>query len=470
MAFRKHDGGGNGDDDKSKNPKTCPLQAAFGILNKYGVQPKKNMRRGQVSEARLGPVNSRDLRPETIVKMAKMKTNDEKNSSSLSPENINDISLARSLLSAAEMFDDRHFDGAKTLLRNCILQSSLTGNSVTRVVRLFAEALTERIDVEMGKIDLGRIPLDIEESLIKYQNAIVVTGQRIPSAQVTQFAAIQTILDHVATAKKIHLLEFGINYYGFPVSIMIQGLANRKDLRVELLAVSTVGTSTDRLRETGERLATFAKSMNVPFLFKSVVSETELTVDSFDFQPDEAVIVYLGLHLWSLLASPNHLQSFLHFVKKVNPRLIIVNELETSTNTPIYGDRFHEALVFFLAIFDCLDGCLKGDHVSRKAMEEVFYRDMIRNIVVAEDEERTHRHEKIAFWRRLFSEFDIVEVELSDSSLYQASLLIKGNQDWKDSCTLKMDRESLIVEWKGTSIQSISAWKIVDGRGRTDHN
>ncbi|KAK6122586.1 hypothetical protein DH2020_043669 [Rehmannia glutinosa] len=362
------------------------------------------------------------LSAESIVQLAKMKLLEHTSQntielhpviypslpySNLSRQNLKDVQLTFDLLNAVEKFSDKQFDCAEKLLTKCILLSSSADNNnpVERVVKLFAEALRERVEIERGKIDLERTTFNIEENVLSHQLIILECEQKLPSSQVTQFTAIQAILDSIGKSEKIHLVDIGIKS-GQHWPIMMEGLANRKTCKLDLLKITAVGTSKDRLEETGKRLSSFAKSMNLPFLFKTVVSEMkDLRKETILSQDDdEFVALYSGIKLWSLLAWPNDLRTFLNFVKKLNPCVMVVNE-------------------------------------------------------VAEDEERGHRNAKIGFWRDLFAEFDIVETELSDSSLYQARLLIKRNPNWH-SCTLHMDGKCMIVGWKGTPLQSISAWKM----------
>lgn len=378
----------------------------------------------------------------------------------LSCENLKDVDLICSLLDAAENLSNKQFDCAEKLLENCILISSSDGNPVSRVVKSFAEALRERCDGERGRIDLERKPFDLEESLLDYQPAILACEQKLPAAQLTQFTAIQAILDSVgSSAKTIHVIDFSIKT-GMHWSIMMQGLASQSHGPPRLLKITAQGTSKDRLEETGKRLSSFAESMKLPFLFRSVVAEIkDVDEQLFEAGADEAVVVYSGLNLWSKLATPDSLTSFLKFVKKLNPCVMVVNEIEANTNTPILMDRLQGALPFAIAMFDCLETCLRGNAVYRKIVEDVFFRDMIKSIISAEEEERTHRHVKVSVWREMFAEFNIVETEMSRSSLDQAILLINRSDNW-NPCTLQMDGKCMIVGWRGTPLQSISAWKI----------
>lgn len=443
----------------------------FTILHKYQSQVKR-FRHGNIISPVSGTTatssrGQQDLSAESIVRLARgrllhqISDHQDFDDSDLSCANLKDVDLICTLLDAAEKLSNKQFECAEKLLENCILISSSDDNNhpVSRAVKSFAEALRERGDRERGKIDLERKPFDLEESLLVYQPVILACEQKLPSTQLIQFTAIQAILDSIGSAKTIHVIDFSIKT-GLHWSIMMQGLASQSHGPRRLLKITAQGTSKDRLEETGKRLSSFAESMKLPFLFRSVVAEIkDVDEQLFEAGADEAVVVYSGLNLWSKLATPNSLTTFLKFVKKLNPCVMVVNEIEANTNTSIFMDRLQGALPFTIAMFDCLETCLRGNAMYRKIVEEVFFRDMIRSIIAAEEEEMTHRHVKVSVWREMFAEFNIVETEMSRSSLDQAILLINRSDDW-NPCTLQMDGKCIIVGWRGTPLQSISAWKI----------
>ncbi|KAG8484635.1 hypothetical protein CXB51_023613 [Gossypium anomalum] len=69
----------------------------------------------------------------------------------------------------------------------------------------------------------------------------------------------------------------------------------------------------------------------------------------------------------------------------------------------------------------CLATCMKRNCVSREIVESVYFAEGIRNMVAAEGEERRVRYVKFDVWRAFFVRYGMEEVELSMSSLYQAS-------------------------------------------------
>nr|GEW06201.1 hypothetical protein [Tanacetum cinerariifolium] len=96
----------------------------------------------------------------------------------------------------------------------------------------------------------------------------------------------------------------------------------------------------------------------------------------------------------------------------------------------------------------------------RKVSESVIYGQSIRNIVAADGDERTIRHIGFDVWRSFFVRFGMVEIELSSDTLFEAKLF-DSNFDCGNSCTVRADGGSLLIEWKDVPVFSVSAWKFV---------
>ncbi|CAI9756318.1 unnamed protein product [Fraxinus pennsylvanica] len=455
---------------KYQNP--CFPQASFEILSKYRSQfkhlnPEKRHepRVPQTTNGTVTPSSDPVVSTECIMKLARMRLREDCSSYSINPfpeiseENSKDMELAFNLLMAAEKFSIQQFDSAEKLLGQCVPFASRCDSPLRRVVTHFAEALRERIDRERGRINLERKIVDLEESLMMFKSASLSFEQKLPLGQISQFTGMQAILDSMALARNIHLIDFGIRS-GSHWIILMQGLASRKDNPVELLKITAVGTSKHKLETTGKWLSSFAESLNLPFSFRTVISELNDLKDCFfEVKAEEMVAVYLFLNLCGILASADHLESFIVFVKKLNPCVIAIVEMEVNTNTPIFMDRFYEAIFFASAVFDLLDTCLKEDIMHRKMIEEIYLRQMILSMITEESDERIQRFTKIDFWRELFARFDLVEAELSQLSLDQANLVLKTSPCWS-SATIDMNGKSMILGWNGTPILSLSVWKL----------
>ncbi|XP_041003637.1 DELLA protein RGL1-like [Juglans microcarpa x Juglans regia] len=384
----------------------------------------------------------------------------------LSDEERRDVELAESLFASAEKVGSQQFERARKFLNQCDHLSSTTGNPVQRVVYFFSEALREKIDRETGRNtskDSGKRPsINVDEELMSSSPPTLAAHEELPFSQVTQFAGIQAIIENTVEARKIHIIDLGI-HNGVQWTILMQALATRCECPLELLKITAIGTTSKHLLvETGKRLASFAQSLNLPFSFNVVmVSDMlDLREDLFELDADETVAFYSAYLLRSMITRPNQLESIMKVVRSINPCIMIVTEVEASHNSPAFVSRFVEALFFFSAFFDCLETFMKRDDQNRMITESKFFGEGIRNIVAAEGEERKIRHVKIDVWRAFFARYGMVETELSRSSLYQATMLVKKFHCEK-SFTLDMNGKCLITVWKGTPICSLSAWKFL---------
>ncbi|KAI3459222.1 hypothetical protein Pfo_015885 [Paulownia fortunei] len=419
---------------ESKKEIHCLPSASFEILNKYGSQLKRFRKRKENElnyETTCNSSNYQVLSAESLVKFARTRyvvlpsektgnflppKGSAKSHSNSCPRNVHCILFLRLRSFATDnlMMQKSCLEVAIKLLQAQVLHFK-------KLSHHFAETLQERIGMEMGRIDLERRKLNVE-ALMNMQPTSLAYEQELPICQVTQFTGIQVILDSVATARKIPLVDFGIKS-GSHGTVLMHALADQKNCSLQLLKITAVGMLKDRLEELVEA--------------------------------NEVVAVYFKLHLWSPLACPDSLESLIKAIKNLNPCVMVVIEVEANTNTSDFLGRFYVALYVFSATFDCLECCLERDNQFREVAEKEYHREMIQNIIISEDEERIVHNVKINFWRELFARFGIVETEFSQSCLCQASSLANSS----GYSTLKMNGKCIILEWKGIPMLSLSAWK-----------
>ncbi|KAK9179201.1 hypothetical protein WN943_028400 [Citrus x changshan-huyou] len=344
----------------------------------------------------------------------------------ISGEESKDVELVHLLILCAEKIGSQQFDRASTLLDHCENFSSKIGNSVERVVHYFVKALQERFNRETGKITSKRVKgeeiklLQPEETILSLRPALVACYKESSFYQATLFAGTQAIIERVASAKRIHLIDLAIRS-GSHCMVLMQALATRQECPVELLKITAVGSSSkQRMEETGKRLAYFAETWNLPFSFKIVmVTETkDLNEDKFDLNAGEAVAVYSPI----LLSRTRHPDFLIKMLRKISPCVMVIIEVEANHNSQNFEDRFFEVLFHYSASFDCLKVSMARCDPERVTFEEMYLGQHIRNIIATEGEERIFRHMKIDAWRKFFHRFGMVEAELSTSSLFQAEL------------------------------------------------
>ncbi|XP_027120842.1 GRAS family protein RAM1-like [Coffea arabica] len=200
----------------------------------------------------------------------------------LSYDQHKDFEPALLLQAAAVNFSNEKFDSACNSLGICVQSAFLTGNPLQRVAYFFATALQERITREVGTMVHSEAlagnqrKQTVDEAFTSLQPAVIECQYELPFCQISQFAAIQAIMDNVASAKRVHLVDPGIKT-GSYWPVMMQALADRYDCPLELLKITAVGPSKQIIEEV-------------------VVSEIRyLEADFFELEADEVLAVHSRL-------------------------------------------------------------------------------------------------------------------------------------------------------------------------------
>lgn len=240
------------------------------------------------------------------------------------------------------------------------------------MVYYFAKALQERIDRKIGIIssegreECKRWLFDLEEAITSLQPTLLAYGLTLPFCYVYKSAGIQTILDNVASVRRIHLVDLGIRN-GMHWPFLMQALAVRHECPVESLKMTAVITSQEMIKETGRRLSHFSETMGLPFSFKIVtVSDMkDLEEDLFGLEAGEIVGVYSSLILRNLIGLPGHFENLIRVIKSLHPVVMVMIEQEANTTSPEFMDRFIEGLLHYGALFDSVDACIGGCNQNR---------------------------------------------------------------------------------------------------------
>lgn len=377
-----------------------------------------------------------------------------------------DVEVIQHLLASAEKVDEQKFDRAIMLFNQCDEYASAEGNPIQRLVYYFTKALRARIALEIGKStskNMGKMKsVDIKGVQFPNPTSLAI-NKHAPFSQVVHFTGVQAILEAVTKAKRIHIVDLEIGI-GVQYSSLIQALASRHEYPVEHLKITAVGTkSKSEIEKTGVWLKTFAVSMNLSFSFNVVMVSDMLDLDAslFELNSNESIAVYLPFFLWTMIFQQDRLEHLMKVVRSISPCVVFVAENEANINSTVFVKRFTEALFYYGAYFDCLENCLSDDPAARTILESIYYGRAIENILMAEKKERMTRHVKVNVWKTFFTRFDMVQIELSTYSLYQARLVTKNIASDQSSCSLHMDGKSLIVGWKGTPLISLSVWKFM---------
>ncbi|KAI4369526.1 hypothetical protein MLD38_017956 [Melastoma candidum] len=281
----------------------------------------------------------------------------------------------------------------------------------------------------------------------------------VPFCQIQQICSGKIIEEHVETASRIHVIDLAIRC-GLQWVVLMQALAGRHKHPVKLLKITAIGNlSEESIENTGERLELFARSLNLPFKFKMIMSSEidVLNEGLFGKEEGESVIVCAQFVLRTWIPWPDKLDALMAMIKRINPCVMVVNEVNWDFSSLSLFSRFKEALFYFGSYFDCLNDCMDREDNNRMIFELMFLGQAI-NIIMQDGEERTYTNINMAAWRVQFAQFGMVEMDLSEDCLYQADL-VKNNFKCGSSCTIGMDGKSLIVGWKGVPMHLVSAWR-----------
>lgn len=378
----------------------------------------------------------------------------------LSSDNAKDIQLVQDLLICAEKVSNQQYGCASKLLEECSKLSFGRTNVVQRLVYYFTKALHDKVERETGRSTgkglVNKWPLESIASISETAAFL----ERLPFNQVTQFAGIQSVVDHVSARAKVHVIDLEI-HGGLRLAILMQALVTGSECSLEHLKITAVATQSNlQLEEAGIRLKNLAKFLNLNFSFHVISLEDilDLQQNILGLDRGETVVVQAAHTLRYMIAKPNLLENFMRAIRRINPHVMIITEVEANINSPVFVNRFAEALFFFGAYFEYVEYWLKNDCAERAFVESRLFSPSISHIVAAEGEERKFRFVGLNVWREFFARFGMMEIELSKLAIDHANLVL-DMFDCRHSCVLGLNEKSLTVGWKDIPIFSLSAWK-----------
>lgn len=374
-------------------------------------------------------------------------------------DDAKDIQLVQDLLSCAEKVCSQQYDCASKLLEGCSKLSLSQMNVIQRLVYYFTEALCEKIGRETGRLNgKGEMYSLSHDSIAKIYDMAAIF-QKLPLSQIIQFPGIQTVASHVSKSRKVNIIDLNL-CCGVQQMILLQTLAARSDCPLQHVKITVLAISPDPMtEEVGAQLRSLADSLNLNFSFHVISLDYVLDhqQNPLDLDPEETVVVHAAFALWHMIGDQNRLETLMRVIRNMNPSLMIISEAEANVNSPVFVNRFVEALFFYGAYFDYVEACLDNDD-ERTSLESGLLIPAIRNVVAAEGEERKYRVVGIDVWRAFLARFGMVETELGILASSHANSVLE-KFDCRDSCSLCMNGKCLIVSWKETPMYSLSAWK-----------
>ncbi|MQL85942.1 hypothetical protein Taro_018477 [Colocasia esculenta] len=358
--------------------------------------------------------------------------------------------------------DDRRSAGE--LLKQIRQHSSPFGDGSQRLAHCFADGLEARL--------AGTGSEKYHSFIAKRQSATAILKAyhlylaACPFKKISHFFANQTILNAAEKAKKLHIVDFGI-YFGFQWPCLIQRLASRPGgppkLRITGIDVPQPGfRPTERIEQTGRRLADYCKSFGVDFEYHPIASKWEdIQVGDLKIDRDEVLVVNSLYRFRNLVDetvvvdSPRN--TVLNTIRKMNPDVFIHGIVNGAFSAPFFVTRFREALFHFSALFDMLDANVPREHPERLLIEtEMFGRDAM-NVIACEGAERVERPETYRQWQVRNLRAGFTQLPLDPVIMNKSRDRVRSN--YNKDFVIDADSRWLLQGWKGRIIYAISSWK-----------
>ncbi|RDX82070.1 Scarecrow-like protein 14, partial [Mucuna pruriens] len=295
---------------------------------------------------------------------------------------------------------------ANELLKQIRQHSSPLGDGTQRLAHCFANALDARLAGTGTQIftALSNKRTSAADMVKAYQMYI----SACPFKKLAIIFANHTILHLAKEVETLHIIDFGIRY-GFQWPALIYRLSKRAGgppkLRITGIELPQPGfRPTERIQETGLRLARYCDRFKVPFEFNAIGQKWEtIKIEDLKIEENELLVVNSMFRFQNLLDETVVLNSprdaVLSLIRQANPTIFIHGTVNGSYNAPFFVTRFREALFHYSTLFDVLDTNVAREDPMRLMFEREFFGRQVMNIIACEGCERVERPETYKQWQ-----------------------------------------------------------------------
>ncbi|KAL5210668.1 hypothetical protein ABZP36_006291 [Zizania latifolia] len=358
--------------------------------------------------------------------------------------------------------DDRRT--ASELLKQIRQHAKPNGDGAQRLAYCFADGLEARLAGTGSQLYHKLVAKRTTASdMLKAYHLYLAA---CPFKRLSHFLSNQTILSMTKNASKVHIIDFGI-YFGFQWPCLIRRLSKREGgppkLRITGIDVPQPGfRPTERIEETGKRLAKYAEKIGIPFEYQGIASKWEtIRVEDLKVGKDEVVIVNCLYRFRNLIdetvAVDSPRNKVLNTIRQVNPAIFIHGVVNGSYSVPFFITRFREALFHFSALFDMLETTVPRDDAQRALIERDLFGREALNVIACEGSDRVERPETYKQWQVRNLRAGFVQSSLNHDIVMKAKDKVKDI--YHKDFVIDEDSGWLLQGWKGRIIYAISTWK-----------
>ncbi|CAN8316898.1 unnamed protein product [Cochlearia groenlandica] len=356
--------------------------------------------------------------------------------------------------------DDRKC--ADQFLKQIRQHSTPFGDGNQRLAHCFANGLEARLAGTGSQIYKGVLSRPRSAAAVLKAHQLFLTC--CPFRKLSNFIANKTIRDLVGDSPRVHIIDFGI-LYGFQWPTLIHRLSIHGSPKIRITGIEFPQPGfrpAQRVEETGQRLAAYAKEFRVKFEYKAIAKKWDaITLEDLDIDRDEVIVVNCMYRAENLHDESVKVEScrdaVLNLIGKISPDLFLFGIVNGAYNAPFFVTRFREALFHFSSIFDMLETIVPREDEERMFLEmEVFGREAL-NVIACEGWERVERPETYKQWHVRAMRSGLVQVPL-DPVIMKMSL-DKVNTFYHKDFVIDQDNRWLLQGWKGRTVMALSVWK-----------
>ncbi|KAG8390853.1 hypothetical protein BUALT_Bualt01G0126800 [Buddleja alternifolia] len=376
--------------------------------------------------------------------------------------NVVDMRTLLTLCAQAVAADDRRT--ANEFLKQIRQHATPTGDGMQRLAHYFADGLEARMAGSGTQIytSLINMPTSAADILKAYHIYLATC----PFRKISNFFANKTIMNVSEKATRLHIIDFGI-LYGFQWPCFLQRLSSRPGgppkLRITGIDLPCPGfRPSERVEETGRRLASYAETFKVPFEFNAIAQKWEtIKLEDLKINEDEVLAVNCLYRFRNLLDetvivnSPRNI--VLNLIRRMNPAVFVQGIVNGAYNAPFFITRFREALFHYSSFFDMLDANIPREIHERMLLEKTVFGREAMNVIACEAAERIERPETYKQWqvRNMRAGFEQLPLNREIMKLAKNRAEMSYHKDF----VIDEDGNWMLQGWKGRIVYALSSWR-----------
>lgn len=350
------------------------------------------------------------------------------------------------------------------LLKQIRQHATPTGDGMQRLAYYFANGLEARMAGSGTQIYTSLI--NISTSAADILKAYHIYLATCPFRKISNFFANKTIRNLSEKATKLHIIDFGI-LYGFQWPCFFQYLATRPggppSVRITGIDYPCPGfRPSERVEETGRRLASYAETFKVPFEFNAIAQKWEtIKLEDLKIKHDEFLAVSCLFRFRSLLDETvlgNDCPRIvvLNLIRRMNPAVFVQGIVNGAYNAPFFLTRFREALFYYSSFFDMLDANIPRGVHERMLLEKTVFGREAMNVIACEGGERIERPETYKNWQGRITRVGFRQLPLDKEIVRLARKRVESS--YHKDFVIDEDGQWLLQGWKGRIVYALSSW------------